>query len=103
MRPNHHWVWVPLALELGVYLLIQNRAFAKPADGHKAEREAINSVLSAQQNAWNRGDVDAFLVEYWHSPELTFPGNSGAARGWQRALARYKKNYSARAALWQLG
>jgi len=102
MRPNHHWVLVPFALALGVFLLIQNRALAKPADEHKAEREAINSVLSAQQTAWNRGDVDAFLVEYWHSPELTFSGNSGVARGWDGVLARYKKNYPDKAAMGQL-
>jgi len=102
MKPTHHWVLVPFALALGVFLLAQNRALAKPADEHKAEREAINSVLRAQQKAWNRGDVDAFLVEYWHSPELTFSGNSGVARGWDGVLARYKKNYPDKAAMGQL-
>ncbi len=40
--------------------------------GREADREAIEAVLRAQQSAWNRADVDAFLKGYWHSPELTF-------------------------------
>jgi len=31
---------------------------------HDADRAAINAVLKGQQTAWNRGDVDAFLVGY---------------------------------------
>jgi len=65
----------------------------------KADREAISTVLRAQQTAWNRGDVDTFLVGYWHSPELTFSGSSGVARGWDGVLARYKKNYPDRGAM----
>jgi ketosteroid isomerase-like protein len=67
-----------------------------------ADREAIDVVLRAQQSAWNRADVDAFLEGYWYSPELTFSGSSGVARGWDAVLARYKKNYPDRAAMGQL-
>ena len=59
-------------------------------------------MLSAQQYAWNRGDVDAFLVGYWRSPELTFSGSSGVSRGWDGVLARYKKSYPNHAAMGQL-
>jgi L-asparaginase / beta-aspartyl-peptidase len=57
------------------------------------DRAAISAVLNAQQTAWNHADVDKFLEGYWHSPELTFSGTSGIARGWDAVLARYKKNY----------
>ncbi len=63
MRTIRCWVWVAVALAMGVFLLLQRQAFATPADGRKTDREAINAVLSAQQTAWNRGDVDAFLVD----------------------------------------
>ena len=101
MRTNHYWALVG-ALALGVFPLLQNRVLAKPTDEHKVERAAISSVLSAQQTAWNRGDVDAFLVGYWHSPELTFSGRDGVARGWDGVRARYKKNYPDKAAMGQL-
>lgn len=74
----------------------------KAPDTHDADRAAINSVLKAQQAAWNRGDVDAFLVGYWQSPELTFSGSNGVSRGWDGVLARYKKNYPDRATMGEL-
>ena len=67
-----------------------------------ADRAAITQVLNDQQAAWNRGDVDAFLLGYWRSPELTFSGSSGIARGWEAVLARYKKTYPDRAAMGKL-
>jgi uncharacterized protein (TIGR02246 family) len=75
---------------------------AHSTDEHGSRREAINAVLNTQQSAWNRGDVDAFLEGYWHSPELTFSGSSGVSRGWEGVLARYKKNYPDRTAMGQL-
>ena len=89
-----------LALFLG--FLLQNSSLGIPSDGREADQKAIKAVLEAQQAAWNRGDVDAFLVGYWHSSELTFSGGSGVARGWDGVLARYKKNYPDRAAMGQL-
>ena len=70
--------------------------------GRDADTRAINELLSAQQAAWNRGDVDAFLVGYWRSPELTFSGSNGVSRGWDGVLARYKKSYPNHAAMGQL-
>jgi len=102
MRANHRWVLVAVALAMGVFLLVQNRVFAKPVDERRTDRDAIRAVLSVQQTAWNRGDVDAFLVGYWHSPELTFSGSSGVARGWDGVQARYKRNYPDKAAMGQL-
>ena len=65
----------------------------------QADRSAIRAVLNAQQEAWNRGDIDAFLTGYWHSPDLTFSGSNGIFRGWDAVLARYKKNYPDRSAM----
>jgi len=102
MRTIRPSVWMAVALATGVFLFAQRSALPKPADERKADREAISAVLSAQQAAWNRGDVDIFLVGYWHSPELTFSGSSGVTRGWDGVLLRYKKNYPDRGAMGQL-
>ncbi len=102
MRKIRGWAWVAVALTMGVFLLARGQGSGKVADERRVDREAISAVLSAQQTAWNRGDVDAFLVGYWHSPELTFSGSSGVARGWDGVLARYKKNYPDRGAMGQL-
>ncbi len=66
------------------------------------ERSAITAVLKKQQDAWNQGDVDTFLQGYWRSPELTFSGAGGIARGWDGVLARYKEHYPNREAMGQL-
>jgi uncharacterized protein (TIGR02246 family) len=102
MQTTLRWAWAAGALALALSLIGQRRLIAKPAEGRDADRQAISAALNAQQTAWNRGDVDAFLVGYWHSPDLTFSGSSGVARGWDGVLARYKKNYPDRAAMGQL-
>ena len=102
MRSVRRWAIVAVALAAAVFLLLQRQALAQPSAERRGDRQAITAVLAAQQNAWNRGDVDAFLVGYWHSPELTFSGSSGVARGWDGVLDRYKKNYPDRAAMGQL-
>jgi len=90
------------ALAAGIFILFYAQALARAAEERGADRAAITAVLTAQQSAWNRADVDAFLTGYWRSPELTFSGSSGVARGWDGVLARYKKNYPDRAAMGQL-
>src|SRR5229473_4617974 len=91
-----------VALAMALFLFFESHSFANPPQAPKSDREAIAAVLNAQESAWNRGDVEAFLVGYWHSPELTFSGSSGVARGWDGVLARYKKNYPDKAAMGQL-
>jgi uncharacterized protein (TIGR02246 family) len=77
----------------------QVHLFGKPAEGHDADRVAIETVLKAQQAAWNRGDLETFVAGYWQSPELTFSGSNGVSRGWDGVLARYKRNYPDRMAM----
>jgi L-asparaginase / beta-aspartyl-peptidase len=95
-------VAVGVAFLAAVWVLAHQSLFGKPPDTHDADRAAITSVLKAQQTAWNRGDVDAFLKGYWESPELTFSGSNGVSRGWDGVLSRYKKNYPDRAAMGEL-
>lgn len=85
-----------------IFALSADRLCADETKERESDRRAIVTVLTSQQEAWNRGDVDAFLVGYWHSPELTFSGSSGVSRGWDGVLARYKKNYPDRSAMGQL-
>jgi uncharacterized protein (TIGR02246 family) len=87
---------------LMLFMLGSVRLPGTPDRERDADTKAIHEVLRRQQAAWNRGDVDAFLVGYWRSPELTFSGGSGVSRGWDGVLARYKKNYPDRAAMGEL-
>jgi uncharacterized protein (TIGR02246 family) len=102
MRTIRRCAFLAGAFAIGIFLFVNRPAPARAAEEHGADREAIAAVLAAQQAAWNRGDVDAFLTGYWRSPELTFSGSGGVARGWDGVLERYKKNYPDRAAMGQL-
>ncbi|MGB8660654.1 MAG: nuclear transport factor 2 family protein [Candidatus Acidiferrum sp.] len=102
MRKNYGWTVAGAALILLFALGLREGKQTKAAEAREADKAAITAVLDAQQAAWNRGDVDAFLVGYWHSPELTFSGSNGVSRGWDGVMARYKKNYPDRAAMGQL-
>ena len=58
-----------------------------------AETAAIVAVLNAQDTAWNRGDIDAFMDGYWRSPELRFASGGNVTRGWDETNARYHRVY----------
>src|SRR5262249_43316697 len=66
------------------------------------DQAAIDKLMQAQQAAWNRGDIAAFLVAYWDSPDVTFSGAGGTARGFQGIRERYLKQYGDRDAMGQL-
>ncbi len=72
-----------------------------------SDHPEIRAVLDAQVQAWNAGDIDAFMAHYWKSDELTFVSTqkeddpatetardvSKTTRGWQATLDRYKRRY----------
>src|SRR3954470_12840641 len=65
----------------------------EPATTDNEVRSAVQSVLEAQQAAWNRGDIDAFMNGYDRSATTTFVSGDEVTRGWQTVLDRYKHHY----------
>ena len=63
----------------------------------------IQSVLTAQQDAWNRGDIDAFMNGYARSASTVFVSGDEVGRGWEIVRERYQKKYSDRAKMGTLG
>jgi beta-aspartyl-peptidase (threonine type) len=53
----------------------------------------VKAVLDRQVEAWNRGDLEAFMNGYWQSNELTFYSNSVRTSGWSETLDRYRNRY----------
>ena len=64
--------------------------------------EAITSLLNTQVDAWNAGDIHAFMEGYWNSDSLRFASGGTVRRGWQATLDRYLASYPDRAAMGQL-
>lgn len=63
---------------------------ARPAGGDETE---VRNILARQNQAWNRGDIDAFMIGYWENDSLMFVGKSGVTYGYKNTLSNYKKNY----------
>ena len=56
----------------------------------------IRAVIQAQQEAWNRGDIDGFMNGYARSKSTIFVSEDTVTRGWQTVRDRYRKKYSDR-------
>ena len=67
--------------------------FAAAALGQSSDEQAIRQVLADQTAAWNRGDLEAFMVGYEDSPETAFVGAGGVRKGYQAVLERYRRDY----------
>lgn len=57
---------------------------------------AIRNLLATQQEAWNRGDLVAFMKGYWKSDSLMFIGSAGIVYGYDNTLKRYQATYGSR-------
>ena len=57
---------------------------------------AIQAVLEAQRDAWNRGDIEGYMDGYDRSEKTVFVSGDKVARGWQTVLDRYKNTYDTR-------
>lgn len=73
-----------------------------PAFAQKADELAIRKVMDTQTNAWNSGNIDAFMETYWKSDSLVFIGSTGPTYGWQTTLEHYKERYPDTAAMGKL-
>lgn len=59
----------------------------------KEDKAAISDLMNTQQESWNNGDIDEFMVPYLHTKNLRFIGSSGLNKGWQKTLDNYKRSY----------
>ena len=73
---------------LALLIIISFSVFSQTKD----ETE-VRNLLAKQNAAWNRGDIDAFMIGYWENDSLMFIGKSGVTYGYKNTLANYKKNY----------
>lgn len=81
----------------GLLLLCSMAVLAQSTD-----ERAVKKLLTAQDAAWNRGDLQAFMQGYWQNDSLMFIGKSGVTYGWQNTLDNYKKGYPDTAAMGKL-
>jgi ketosteroid isomerase-like protein len=64
---------------------------------HTLTRDELDviKVLTRQEDAWNKGDLDSFVTGYKNSPDILFVGRQ-ISRGYDQMVADYKHNYPTR-------
>ncbi len=82
-------------------ILMATNISAAPAGTPNAVGQ-IQSILHAQQAAWNRGDIDGFMNGYARAPSTVFMSEDTIRRGWETVRARYQQKYSDRAKMGRL-
>ena len=84
-----------LTLPVICHILMAAIAWAEHEQASSSVAE-IESVLTAQQDAWNRGDIDAFMNGYARSASTVFVSQDEVSRGWETVRDRYRVKYSDR-------
>ncbi|NBC16436.1 MAG: DUF4440 domain-containing protein [Bacteroidetes bacterium] len=86
-------------LSLLVFLVVGCRTAEPVASSPGAAEAAVRAVLTAQQAAWNRGDLEGFMAGYAQTDTLRFASGGTERQGWEAALAGYQRGYPDRAAM----
>lgn len=81
-----------------IITLITNRTFSQTDN----MRSAIEKIMHEQELAWNKGDIDGFMLSYWNNDSLKFIGKNGIKYGWKNTLDNYKKSYPDKATMGEL-
>ncbi len=68
-------------------------AFVKTSFAQKNDEALIKTMLKDQENAWNLGNLEKFMIGYWESDSLLFIGKNGPKYGYSTTLENYKKSY----------
>jgi ketosteroid isomerase-like protein len=69
-------------------LFVSGSIFAQSKD-----EQQIRAILKAQEAAWNRADLRAFMKGYWESDSMLFMGKKGPTYGYTATLNNYLKSY----------
>ena len=63
------------------------------ARAQSADETAIRAAITAQSDAWNRGNIPDFMQAYEDSPDTTFIGKT-LRKGFQPIRQRYELSYT---------
>src|SRR6476620_3540570 len=67
---------------------------ADPSTPIPVDYKEIEAIMTAQTDEWNKGNVDGFMLGYWHSPELKFITKKGVTLSYDSMANGYKRNYN---------
>jgi len=83
-------VFLPVIALLAVFIL----SSAKPLLDTTKIKNEVQTILNRQKAAWNEGDIEGFMGDYWNSENFTFQSGNKRLYGWGALLSRYRTSYS---------
>lgn len=89
----------PLCIACCLMLGLSSCSRDLPSVGYQQE---IKTIMRRQSEAWNQGDLEAYMAPYWQSDSLVFIGKNGPTYGWEKTLQNYRKGYPSPEAMGQL-
>ena len=91
------------AMMISVYFWMLYLSVKTPT-GQRAEalKGQIVETLSRQDAAWNAGDIEGFMQDYWKSEDLRFASRGDVKRGWQDTFDGYMNRYPDKATMGEL-
>lgn len=76
-----------------LFLFLLSISFVSKNIAQNKNEKEIRSILNQQNIAWNKGNLDSFMVGYWQNDSLLFIGKSGTTFGYNKTLQNYKNGY----------
>ena len=67
-----------------LFLLSLSLGFAQTTE--KIDKEAIVTVMKAQEKEWSNNNLEGFMQGYWKNDSLKFYGSNGLTKGWLKTL-----------------
>jgi ketosteroid isomerase-like protein len=78
-------------------LLVQTQITAQDSKAKPDSiKNAVQAVLFAQRDAWNRGDIAGYMDGYDRSSKTVFISGDKVTHGWQTVLEHYQQSYNTR-------
>jgi len=86
--------WVIAVISVGVWTIVSSctSGGGDPREG-QVWRAGVDSVLHAQLEAWNEGDIARYMEGYWKSDSLLFTSGGNVRRGWKETFEKYSASY----------
>jgi ketosteroid isomerase-like protein len=78
-----------------VILLVLSMLVAAPLGAAASEKSEVEAAMKAQTEAWNRGDLPAFLGFYLPSPTMSYTAGGILLKGYDALAGRFREAYAA--------
>ena len=89
---RYFWSMLVSVVVVGVWV-VGCPSMAGSKNAASIAKQSVTSVLTAQCDAWNRGDLDGFMTGYLNSPDTSYTSGGTEVWGYDALRDRYQHRY----------